>query len=46
MKIIFTKLFNKTLKKQLAFCIVLLISVNALAQVTATEDFENEATLK
>jgi hypothetical protein len=45
MKIIFTKLFNKTHKKQLAFCAVLLMSINAFAQVTATEDFENEATL-
>ena len=36
--------FNKTLNGLMAFCVVLLMSINAFAQVTATEDFENEAT--
>ncbi|GGD83830.1 hypothetical protein GCM10011514_54780 [Emticicia aquatilis] len=45
MKTIFTQFFNKTFKTLLAFAVVLLMSVHALAQVTATEDFENETTL-
>ncbi|MEA5461202.1 Calx-beta domain-containing protein [Arcicella sp. LKC2W] len=36
--------FNKTLNGLMAFCVVLLMSINAFAQVTATEDFENEST--
>ena len=34
--------FNKTLKGLLAFCVVLLMSINAFAQITATEEFESE----
>ena len=34
--------FNKTLRSIFAFCVVVLMSVNAFAQTTATEDFENE----
>ena len=37
--------FNEIFKTLLAFCIVLLMSIHAFAQVTATEEFENEATL-
>ena len=45
MKTIFTNsYFNNTFKSLLVFCTVLLMSINAFAQVTATEDFENETT--
>ena len=43
MKTIFTNsYFNKTLKSLLTFCVILLMSINAFTQVTATEEFENE----
>ena len=45
MKTIFTNsYFNNTFKSLPVFCTVLLMSINAFAQVTATEDFENETT--
>ncbi len=37
--------FNKAFKSLLAFCVVLLMSISASAQTTATEDFENETTV-
>ena len=44
MKAIFTNsYFNKTFRSLLAFCVVLLMSINASAQVTATENCEDEA---
>ena len=44
MKTIFTNsYFNNTFKSLLVFCTVLLMSINAFAQVTVTENFEDEA---
>lgn len=46
MKTIFTNsCFNKAFRSLLAFCVVLLMSISASAQTTATEDFENETTV-